>query len=384
MIGRVVNWAERFSPVGFLPNQPFNESTNQPCNEPEFSIQDQGPSIQKLPMNIGPITLENPTVLAPLAGITNLPFRLLAKSAGCALVYSEMISANGLVHGSKKTSAMLDTLAAEKPVAMQIFGSEPGIMAAAAAIVEDAGADIVDINFGCSVKKVVKTGAGAALMRDLDRAEAVLCAVRRAVSIPLTIKIRTGWDPSGGQAYALCRIAEACGVDAVCVHPRTAPQGFGGRSDWSIIAEVKQRIHLPVIGNGDIASPEDALAMLGQTGCDAVMIGRAAVGDPFIFRRILAALEGSSPHLPTASERIEAMIRYLNASVAHIGEAHACRMMRSRLGWFAKGLPGASRFREAITRLRTKDEALEIIAWFAAQLGVSRFSDPEKIRLSSM
>jgi nifR3 family TIM-barrel protein len=335
-------------------------------------------------MNIGPITLENPTVLAPLAGITNLPFRLLAKSAGCALVYSEMISANGLVHGSKKTAAMLDTLAAEKPVAMQIFGAEPGVMAAAAEIVEDAGADIVDINFGCSVKKVVKTGAGAALMQDLQRAEAVLCAVRKAVSIPLTIKIRTGWDPSGDQAYSLCRTAETCGVVAVCIHPRTATQGFGGRADWSIIAEVKRRIHLPVIGNGDIGSPEDALAMLAETGCDAVMIGRAAVGDPFIFRRILAVLEGSSPRLPTASERIEAMIRYLDASVDHIGEPHACRMMRSRLGWFAKGLCGASRFREAITRLKTKQEALEIIAWFAAQLGVCRFNDPGKIRLSSM
>lgn len=334
-------------------------------------------------MKIGAVALENPTVLAPLAGITNLPFRLLAKSYGCALVYSEMISANGLVHGSKKTAAMLDTLAAEKPIAMQIFGAEPGVMAAAAAIVEDGGADIVDINFGCSVKKVVKTGAGAALMQDLARAEAVLCAVRRAVSIPLTIKIRTGWDPSGDQAYALCRIAEACGVDAVCVHPRTAAQGFGGRSDWSIIAEVKRRMDLPVIGNGDIASPEDALAMLAQTECDAVMVGRAAVGDPIIFGRILAVLEGSSPRLPTASERIEAMVRYLNASVAHIGEPHACRMMRSRLGWFAKGLPGASRFREAITRLRTKDEALEMIAWFAGRLGVVQFSDPVKIPSAS-
>jgi len=335
-------------------------------------------------MNIGPVALENPTVLAPLAGITNLPFRLLAKSAGCALVYSEMISANGLVHGSKKTAAMLDTLAAEKPVAMQIFGVEPEVMAAAAEIVEDAGADIVDINFGCSVKKVVKTGAGAALMRDPARAEAVLCAVRRAVSIPLTIKIRTGWDPSGNQAIALCRIAETCGVDAVCIHPRTAAQGFGGRSDWSIIAEVKRRILLPVIGNGDIGSPEDALAMLAQTQCDAVMVGRAAVGDPFIFRRILAVLKGSSPRLPTASERIEAMVRYLDASVAHIGEPHACRMMRSRLGWFAKGLPGASRFREAITRLETTQEAFEVIAWFAGQLGVCRFNDPEKIRVASM
>ena len=333
-------------------------------------------------MDIGGIRLENPMVLAPLAGITNLPFRLLAKSAGCALVYSEMISANGLVHGSKKTLAMLATDPAEHPVAMQIFGADPSIMAEAARIVEAAGADILDINFGCAVKKVVKTGAGAALMRDLPRAEAVLCAVREAVTIPLTIKIRTGWDASGDQAYALCRAAEDCGVDAVAVHPRTAGQGFAGRADWSIIAGVKRQTKLPVIGNGDIAAAEDALSMLKQTGCDAVMVGRAAIGDPLIFRQIVDVLAGAAPRPATETERIQLMVRYLDHSVAHIGEANACRIMRSRLGWFVKGLPGASRFRGAITRLRNKAEALEIIAGFAEELGLTQVNDPEKSRPS--
>ncbi len=327
-------------------------------------------------MKIADIRLDNPGVLAPLANITNLPFRLLARWAGCALVYSEMISANGLVHRSKKTLAMLATDPAERPVAMQIFGSEPQTMAEAARAVEEAGADICDINFGCSVKKVVKTGAGVALMRDPARAGAVLSAVRKAVSIPLAIKIRTGWHPSGDEALALCRVAEDCGVDAVAVHPRTATQGFGGRADWSIIAAVKRQTRLPVIGNGDVATPEDVLAMQGQTGCDAVMVGRAAVGDPLLFRRIRDAAGGIPPRASTAGERIEVMVRYLTLSASHIGEEHACRMMRSRLGWFAKGLPGASRFRESITRLRTREEALALIEAFARRIGVEPGLNP--------
>ena len=320
-------------------------------------------------MKIAHIRLENPTVLAPLAGITNLPLRLLAKRAGCALVYSEMISANGLVHGSKKTLAMLATDPAEKPVAMQIFGADPPIMADAARIVEDAGADIVDINLGCAVKKVVKTGAGAALMRTPQRAEAVFQAVRSAVSVPLTIKIRTGWTASGEEAFAVCRAAEACGVDAVAVHPRTATQGFGGRADWTIIAEVKQRSRIPVIGNGDVVDPAGAAAMLAQTGCDAVMIGRAAIGNPFVFRQVRQRLEGKTPVPAAAAERFDAMKRYVKDSVALYGECHACRIMRSRLGWFAKGMRGAGRFRASITRLCTQQEVLAAIDRFARQTG---------------
>ncbi|MGD8366839.1 MAG: tRNA dihydrouridine synthase DusB [Desulfobacterales bacterium] len=330
-------------------------------------------------MKIADIPLDNPGVLAPLANITNLPFRLLAKEAGCALVYSEMISANGLVHRSKKTLAMLATDPAERPVAMQIFGADPPVMAEAASILEEAGADICDINFGCSVKKVVKTGAGVALMREPVRAEAVLCAVRKAVSIPLAIKIRTGWDPSGAQALGLCRVAEDCGVDAVAVHPRTATQGFGGRADWSIIAAVKGQTRLPVIGNGDVTCADDALAMQRQTGCDAVMVGRAAIGDPFLFGRIRDAVAGAEPRPAAAEERIRTMARYLALSVAHTGEEHACRMMRSRLGWFVRGLPGASRFRESITRIRTEEEALALIERFARRIGVEIDLNPEVV-----
>ena len=187
-------------------------------------------------MQIGSVALKNKTILAPLAGITNLPFRLLAKEAGCALVCSEMASAHGLVNKSTKTEQLLDSLPEEKPLSVQIFGSDPQIMAEAARLVESFGADIIDINFGCSVKKIVKSGSGVALMRMPKTAEAVIKAVRNAVRIPLTIKLRTGWDPTGNQAFEISEIAQACGVDAIASHPRTATQGFSGNADWTIIA----------------------------------------------------------------------------------------------------------------------------------------------------
>jgi nifR3 family TIM-barrel protein len=245
-------------------------------------------------MQIGSLTLENNTILAPLAGITNLPFRLLAKEAGCGMVCSEMISSHGLVYKSEKTLKMLDSTPEEKPLSIQLFGAKPDIMAEAAAIVESSGADVVDINFGCSVRKIIKTGSGAALMRTPELAEDLLKAVRRAIRIPLTIKIRSGWDASGEQALHISKVAENCGVDAVAVHPRTAGQLFGGRADWSIIAAVKTNVSIPVIGNGDIMSAADAVRMLDETGCDGVMIGRKAIGNPYIFSSVRARISGDN------------------------------------------------------------------------------------------
>ena len=312
-------------------------------------------------MNIGPIHLENPTILAPLAGITNLPFRLIAREAGCGMVCSEMISANGLVHRSQKTLRMLDTVPEEKPLSVQIFGSDPDVMAEAAAMVEASGADILDINFGCSVRKVVKTGAGVALMREFKLTEAILTAVRRAVSIPLTIKVRSGWDASGQEAVRICRIAEDCGVDGVAVHPRTATQGFRGKADWRVIELVKQAVGIPVVGNGDILCPEDAVTMMDETGCDAVMVGRAAIGNPAVFTLIVARLRNQPVPIVNTAQRLSVMQRYLAASVEYLGEFHGCRMMRSRLGWFSKGLPHSCRFRESIKRITTEAEAMDAI-----------------------
>lgn len=312
-------------------------------------------------MKIGSLTLDNITILAPLAGITSLPFRILAKEAGCALVCTEMISANGLVRESKKTKQMLESLPQEKPLSVQIFGSDPDVMAEAAQIVESCGADLVDINFGCAVKKVVKTGAGVALMQRLDIAEALIKAVREAVNIPLTIKIRTGWDRSGEQALMLSKIAQECGVDAIAVHPRTASQGFSGKADWSIITAIKSAVTIPVIGNGDIITAQDAIKMQRITGCDAIMIGRAAIGNPWIFSQIMAFAKGDDVLPIDITHRFETMIRYCKMSIQCFGEKAACRMMRGRLGWFAKGLRFSSKFRESIKRISSENETIELI-----------------------
>jgi nifR3 family TIM-barrel protein len=320
-------------------------------------------------MKIGSLTLDNNVILAPLAGITNLPFRLMAKQAGCGLVCSEMVSSHGLVYKSGKTEQMLDSAAEEKPLSVQIFGAKPDIMAEAAAMVEAMGADILDINFGCAVRKVIKTGSGVALMNTPDLAQALLKAVRKTIRIPLTIKIRSGWDASGEQALHIARIAEDCGVDAVAVHPRTARQLFSGRADWSIIAAVKQKVAIPVIGNGDIFSAGDAVNMLAETGCDGVMIGRKAIGNLDIFSQVLARLNGQKEADEDLSRRFDTMIRYLMASVEYIGEAPACRMMRSRLGWFAKELPNSSRFRQSIKHLSSEKEGVELINAYRESLG---------------
>ncbi len=312
-------------------------------------------------MQIGSVRLTCNLVFAPLAGISNLPLRLLAKESGCGLVYSEMVSANGLVYGAAKTHQLMRSTPEEKPLAIQIFGSDPAMMADAAQIAAAAGADIVDINFGCAVKKIVKTGAGVALMRTPERAVALLRAVRAAIRIPLTIKIRSGWHRGGEQAFNLVRIAEECGVDALAVHPRSASQGFRGRADWSLITAIKKTTALPVIGNGDVENAEDAVRMLQQTGCDAVMVGRAAIGNPFIFAEILDLLAGRRREPPDIHARLGIMRRYAADSVSYLGERPACLMMRSRLGWFVKGLHGCSAFRESIKKLESLDQVMEKI-----------------------
>ncbi|WP_319522411.1 tRNA dihydrouridine synthase DusB [uncultured Desulfosarcina sp.] len=321
-------------------------------------------------MKIGTVETDNFTVLAPLAGITNLPLRLMAKRAGCGLVCSEMISSHGLVYKSGKTEQLLESAPAEKPLSVQIFGSKPAIMADAARIVQDSGADILDINFGCSVKKILKSNSGSALMKEPQLTRRILDAVRQAIDIPLTIKIRSGWDPSGQQALEIAGIAEDCGVDAVTVHPRTAMQGFRGRADWSIIAAVKKALAIPVIGNGDVAAPADALRMIAETGCDGVMVGRAAIGNPMIFEQILAAAQGWPPEDPTDGQRIGMMQAYLRDSVRYLGEERACRMMRSRLCWFVKGMHNAGLFRSSIRFIASEQEAETLIREYAASIGV--------------
>lgn len=328
-------------------------------------------------MQIGNVKLVNNIVFAPLAGISNLPLRLLAKEAGCGLVCSEMVSANGLVYGSQKTAHLMDTVPEEYPLSVQLFGTDPEITASAAQRAVTAGAAIIDINFGCAVKKIVKTGSGVALMRTPDKAEALLKAVRKAVAVPLTIKIRSGWDASGRQALEIAQMAEACGIDALTIHPRSAAQGFRGQSDWSLIGAVKRALKIPVIGNGDIVAAEDALRMLSQTGCDGVMVGRAAIGNPFIFSAILALLDGRKPSSPSLARHFNVMKRYVKDSVTYLGERQACLMMRSRLGWFVKGLYGSSQFRKSITQVGNQAEALTAIEGYEAML-TAKAASPEE------
>jgi len=320
-------------------------------------------------MNIGSLELEGRTVLAPLAGVTNLPFRLIVKECGCALVCSEMVSAKGLLHDSGKTYQLLKTTRREAPLSVQIFGADPGAMAEAAGIIQETGgAAVLDINFGCSVRKVVKQGAGVALMRDIRLAEKVVRAVRKAITIPFMIKIRSGWDSSGCQAFEIARMAQDAGVDAIAFHPRTASQGFKGRADWDLIRRLKQELSIPLIGNGDINTPEDGARMAAETGCDAVMVGRAAMGNPFIFSGIEALFNGELPISPSRSDIFRVMEKLINYYVDYFGETIACKMMRGRLTWFVKGLPGCGRFRRQLTEISTREEALGLIREYEAGL----------------
>nr|WP_319397147.1 tRNA dihydrouridine synthase DusB [uncultured Desulfobacter sp.] len=320
-------------------------------------------------MKIKDLEINGVTFLAPLAGITNLPFRQLIKDCGCAVVCSEMISAKGIFYNSEKTITLLESNERERPLSVQIFGSDPVSMGQAAAFVSDLGTvDIIDINFGCSVRKVIKQGAGVALMKDPGLAQKIIKAVRDATSLPFTIKIRSGWDASGDQAVNLAKIAEDNGVDAIAVHPRTAAQAFKGKADWQQIARVKQAIGIPVIGNGDIVTPRDAGEMISQTGCDAVMVGRAAMANPFILSQIEQYVAHGTFSHPSPWDIFRKMEALTQGYVSYFGESTACRMLRGRLAWFVRGLPGAAVFRKELSTLESSVQAHEMIRNFEAGL----------------
>ncbi len=303
-------------------------------------------------LQIGALTLTNRLLMAPMSGITNLPFRRLVRRLGAGLATTEMISAMGLVKRQKKTFGYLKSHPEERPLSVQLFGSDPQVMAEAGRIVVDAGADMVDINLGCPARKVVKTGAGGALLCSPQRVEEMVTALRAVCPVPLTAKIRAGWSPELPVACNIARIIEDCGADAVTVHPRFVTQRFSGRADWTIISAVKSRIQIPVIGNGDVRTPSDALRMHQQTGCDGVMIGRAAVGNPWIFRQILEQEQGMTPGAPGLPERRRIILEHFSLLKAHMGEQKASRVMRGLLLLYTKGLPHSSRFRGAFTGIQ--------------------------------
>lgn len=303
-------------------------------------------------LEIGNVTLENHLVMAPMAGITNLPFRILVRRLGAALVTTEMVSAVGLTMGHPRTRNYLRSWQQEKPLSVQIFGTAPDCMARAAQIAVEAGADIVDINMGCPVRKVAKTGAGAALLDHPDRVAAIVKAVRLACYVPLTVKIRAGWSPDRPSGLRIARVIEDCGADAVTVHPRFATQRYSGRADWRLIKEIKEAVRIPVLGNGDVFKAEDALRMLQETACDGVMIGRAAVGNPWIFKQVLELEAGRPPVEPSLEERRLHILEHYLLLAKAVGEHRAPYMMRGLLLRYTKGLRHSSRFRGRITRIK--------------------------------
>jgi len=314
-------------------------------------------------MRTGKIELVNPIILAPMAGVTDLPFRLLAKEMGCGLVYSEMVSDKGLIYENKHTKKLLAIDEQERPVALQIFGSDPDSMAKAAHIVAAAGADIIDINMGCPTLKIVKNGEGSALMRNPSLAYRIMAAVvKSAGSVPVTIKFRKGWDEQSVNAVEFARLAEQAGAAAVSVHGRTREQFYSGQADWSIIRQVKQAVAIPVIGNGDIRTPQDAKRILNETGCDGIMIGRGAQGNPWIFRQVTHYLStGQILPQPTLSERIEMLLRQLAMLVRHKGEYIGIREMRSHAAWYTKGLPSSAELRLKFNQAMSKEDFIRIM-----------------------
>jgi tRNA-dihydrouridine synthase B len=312
-------------------------------------------------LDIGSLKLKNWLLLAPMSGITNLPFRLIIKKLGPALVTTEMVSAMGLTKGRKKTLRYLKSNTDEKPLAVQIFGTNPEIMAEATEIVIAAGADIVDINMGCPAKKVLKTGAGGALLRMPERVKEIISSVRRACSVPLTAKIRAGWSADEPVTSEISHIIEDFGVDALTIHPRFVTQGFSGKADWTVISQLKKQLKIPVIGNGDVFSPSLAIKMKNQTGCDGVMLGRAAVGNPWIFRQIAAMENGRPIYQPTLSERRAFIDDHFRLLSTFEGENRAAFIMRGLLLRYTKGLPHSARFRESITQINDCDTLMSTL-----------------------
>ncbi len=315
-------------------------------------------------LQIGTLKLDNRLVLAPMAGITNLAFRRMIKKLGAALVFTEMVSAMGLTKRQRKTLDYLKSHPDEKPLAVQIFGSEPETMAAAAEIVVESGADMVDINMGCPAKKVTKTGAGGALLLVPKKAREIVSAVRRACTVPMTVKMRAGWSADQPVASELALMVQDSGADAVTIHPRFVNQGFSGQADWTIITSIKNQLSIPVIGNGDIVRPTCALSMKDQTGCDGVMIGRGATGNPWIFSQILALENGRKVMQPTLTDRKNFIMEHFHLLSKSSSERHAAFVMRGILLRYTKGLPNSTHFRATITRIKDFDSLISTLDKF--------------------
>lgn len=316
-------------------------------------------------LRIGNVELGGPLVLGPMAGVTDLPFRLLCKEFGADLIYTEMVSAKGIMYNNKNTDALLLTHPKEHPVSLQLFGEDPKMMSEQAKRIEDREFDIFDINMGCPVPKVVNNGEGSALMKNPERIGEIVEAMAKAVSKPVTVKIRRGFDEKHINAVEVAKIAESAGAAAIAVHGRTREQYYSGKADWNIIREVKEAVHIPIIGNGDINTPEDAVRMMKETGCDAVMIARGVRGNPWLFAQIKEYMNsGIVPAKPTVQEVAAMIMRHADLEIEYKGEATAMREMRKHVAWYTTGYPHSARLREEVNKIETREDLVSLMGRF--------------------
>ena len=313
-------------------------------------------------LRIGNTVLENNVILAPMAGVTDLPFRVLCREQGAGCVVTEMVSAKAVLYNNKNTRELLQIDPAERPAAVQLFGSEPDIMAEIAARLEEGPYDYIDVNMGCPVPKIVNNGEGSALMKNPERAKEVLTAMVRAVKKPVTVKFRKGFNDLSVNAVEFAKMAESCGVAAVAVHGRTREQYYSGKADWDIIRQVKEAVRIPVIGNGDIFTPEDAGRMLKETGCDGIMVARGAKGNPWLVGRINHYLDTGEVLPGPSMAEIKAMIlRHGRMLVQFKGEGGAMREMRGHMAWYTKGMPHSATLRNEINQVETLEGFVELL-----------------------